>query len=93
MTKTDAAMIEIELDNGKTLKFEVRRQDYIAFVNSAGKNPFNAMNNLLASSVADESSELFTELQANPANVTTLAGELIEQYQPDVAVVVKKRSR
>lgn len=92
MTKNTAATITLDLDNGSQLSFAVERQHYIAFVNSAGKNAYNAMNNLLAASVTDDSRELLTELQKNPANVSELAGELLEMYKPDIAVAVKKRN-
>ena len=91
MSKNTAANITLDLDDGRTLRFAVERQHYIAFINGASKNAFNAMNNLLAASVTDDSRELLTELQHNPANVTDLAGELLELYKPDVAVAVKKR--
>lgn len=91
--KTTAAKIELELDNGTTLSFAVERNHYIAFVNAASKNSFNAMNNLLAASVTPASREALTELLQNPANVPELVAAVMEEYKPDVAVTVKKRSK
>lgn len=93
MSNNQATRITLELDNGAELHFDIQRQHYVAFINSAAKNSFNAMNNLLASSVAEESRPLLTELQGNPANIPELAGEVIELYKPDVAVTVKKRGK
>lgn len=93
MSKNTAVNITLELDNGTSLHFAVTRPNYVSFVNGVSKNSFNAMNNLLAASVTDESRPLLTELQDNPANIPELAGELIELYKPDVAVAVKKREQ
>lgn len=83
----------VELDNGTNLVFEVKRQDYINFVNMASKNSFNAMQNLLANSVTDECEKALQDLIANPANVTEIASEVVQDYKPDVAATVKKRKR
>jgi hypothetical protein len=90
---TNVQVITVDLDNGTSLVFEVKRQDYINFVNGSVKNTFNAMQNLLANSVTEQSEEVLQDLIANPANVTEIAGEVIQDYKPDVAATVKKRKR
>ncbi len=93
MSNNNAARIELGLEDGTTLAFNVKREDYIKFINGASKHSFNAMNNLLAASVDAESQAALAELQKNPANVPELAGALLEEYTPDVTVAVKKRSK
>ena len=84
-------IIDMELESGERLAFEIKRDDYVKFVNSALKNPFNAQQNLLVSTVVAANKEALNALLDNPANVTELCGALLEDYKPDVAVAVKKR--
>lgn len=93
MSTNNTVPIDLELDNGTKLLFNVKREDYIKFINAANKNSFNAMNNLLAGTVDDDSQAALAELQKNPANVPELAGELLELYKPDITVAVKKRRK
>lgn len=89
--KNNVQEITVELEGRDDLYFDVKRQDYINFINGGAKNPFNAMQNLLANSVRAESQSGLDELLGNPANVPEIAGAIIEDYKPDVAAVVKKR--
>lgn len=92
-TKTANQDIVIELGNGTALSFSVERQHYISFVNSSNKNPFNAMQNFLADAVIEDSNDDLNALIANPANVTEIAGAVLEEYKPDIQVTVKKRKK
>lgn len=91
MSKDNIQVVELDLGEGNELTFNVERKAYIDFLNSSTKNPFNAMQNLLASTVSDQSSAQLTPLLTNPANVPELAGALLEEYKPDISVTVKKR--
>lgn len=82
--------ITLETGDGVEFTFEVKRDDFIKFVNSAMKNTFNAQQNLLASAIVPEHRDALTTLLENPANVPELCGALLEEYKPSVTVSVKK---
>lgn len=84
-------IITLETGDGTEFTFDVKRDDFIKFVNSAMKNTFNAQQNLLASTIVQEHRDALTALMDNPANVPEFCGALLEEYKPDVSVVVKKR--
>lgn len=92
--QTNTGEKTIEINTGDDdMTFVVGRDDYIKFVNGATKNSFNAMQNLLAATVVKDDEQKLSQLVANPANVTELAGAVLEQYQPDVTATVKKPSK
>lgn len=83
--------IQMELGDGSVLQFNMTRDIYVKFLNETLPNDkYNAMHNMLARSVTDDSKEKLLELLENPANCQLLVSSLIEEYQPDIQVVVKK---
>lgn len=84
--------IALELSDESTLNFSVTREDYIKFINDTNpKEKFNSMHNFLMRTVVEDDKPRLRELLLNPANTSELLGEVIEEYKPDVEVVVKKR--
>lgn len=85
-------VISLELSDDSTINFNVSREDYIKFINETNpKDKFSSMHNFLMRTVEQDDKERLRELLKNPANVLDLAGEVIEEYKPDVTVVTKKR--
>lgn len=93
-TKADAQHIELELSDSSKLTFHVDTDDYCKFVNETmPNNKISPMHNFLVRTVDDADKERLQELLKNPANTTTLAGEVLEEYKPDIQVIAKKRSK
>ncbi len=87
-------VIEIEVDDVE-LKFSVTRPGYNGFINKVSdKNKVAPAHNFLVMSIDEEQKEsLMTILKDNPGAEIQIAGALIEEYVPDLDIVVKKRKR
>jgi len=85
---------DITLEVGeKEFTFTLTPQDVTKYFNSLGQNNKVApANNLLVNTVKQEERATLKALLGNPVMVMQLAGTLVEEYGPDVEVVVKKRS-
>lgn len=91
---TSTQIIELELEDSSILKFNIERDDYIKFINETKpNNKFDSMHNFLMRTIDDDSRDTLRKLLENPANTTELVGEVLEEYTPDIKVVVKKRKR
>lgn len=85
---------EITLEVGdKEFTFTVTPQDATKYFNSLTQNSKVApANNLLMNTVHQEERATLKALLANPVLVMQLAGALLEEYGPDVEIIVKKHS-
>ena len=86
-----AQKIEITV-MGKDLIFCPERQDYNRYINSiTPKDKVSPSHNFLVSVVDDASkNDLMTILKNYPGAELELAAVVIEQYVPDLGIVVKK---
>ena len=85
---------EITLEVGsQEFTFNLTPQDVTKYFNTLTQNNKVAPgNNLLVTTVKQEQRAALKELLENPVMVMQLAGSLLEEYGPDVEVIVKKRS-
>ncbi|MFJ3371016.1 putative phage tail assembly chaperone [Pseudomonas sp. NPDC086251] len=85
---------DITLEVGdKEFTFTLTPQDVTKYFNSLTQNNKVApANNLLVNTVKQEERARLKELLGNPVMVMQLAGALVEEYGPDVEVIVKKPS-
>lgn len=79
---------------GKSLTFAVGRDDYNKYINAVtAKDKVAPSHNFLIQTVADGSlADLKKVLEANPGAEVQLASALLEDYTPDLDIVVKKSS-
>lgn len=79
---------------GTDFNFTVGRDDYNKYLNSImPNNKVAPHHNLLMSTVDDDSRDaLRTLLKETPGADMNIGGALIEEYTPDLEVVVKKSS-
>ncbi|RON20588.1 hypothetical protein BK660_16165 [Pseudomonas brassicacearum] len=85
---------DITLEVGdKEFTFTLSPQDVTKYFNALTQNNKVApANNLLVNTVKQEERASLKALLGNPVMVMTLAGTLVEEYGPDVEVIVKKPS-
>jgi hypothetical protein len=85
---------DITLEVGdKEFTFTLTPQDVTKYFNSLTQNNKVApANNLLVNTVKQEERATLKALLGNPVMVMQLAGTLVEEYGPDVEVIVKKPS-
>ena len=85
---------DITLEVGdKEFTFSMTPQDVTKYFNALTQNNKVApANNLLVNTVKQEERASLKALLGNPVMVMTLAGTLVEEYGPDVEVIVKKPS-
>ncbi|MGP5566406.1 putative phage tail assembly chaperone [Pseudomonas helleri] len=89
---TDRREITLEVGD-KEFTFTVTPQDATKYFNSLTQTSKVApANNLLMNTVKQEERATLKELLGNPVLVMQLAGALLEEYGPDVEIIVKKRS-
>jgi hypothetical protein len=83
---------DITLEVGdKEFTFTLTPQDVTKYFNSLTQNNKVApANNLLVNTVKQEERATLKALLGNPVMVMQLAGALVEEYGPDVEVIVKK---
>jgi hypothetical protein len=85
---------DITLEVGeKEFTFSMTPQDVTKYFNAmTANNKVSPSHNLLSNTVAaDQRTELRT-LLANPVMTMQIAGALLEEYAPDVEIIVKKPS-
>ena len=85
---------DITLEVGdKEFTFTLTPQDVTKYFNTLTQNNKVApANNLLVNTVKQDERASLKALLGNPVMVMTLAGALVEEYGPDVEVLVKKPS-
>ena len=78
---------------GKEFTFTLTPQDVTKYFNAmTANNKVAPSHNLLSNTVvADQRADLRT-LLANPVMTMQIAGALLEEYAPDVEIIVKKHS-
>ncbi|VVO92552.1 hypothetical protein PS870_02395 [Pseudomonas fluorescens] len=83
---------DITLEVGdKEFTFTLTPQDVTKYFNSLTQNNKVApANNLLVNTIKQEERASLKALLGNPVMVMQLAGALVEEYGPDVEVIVKK---
>lgn len=87
---------EIELEaGGKDFTFTVTRESYNRYINSiTPANKVAPSHNFLMDCVNEDSRASLRELLENtPGAEVQMGGAVIEEYTPDLALVVKKRKR
>jgi hypothetical protein len=85
---------DITLEVGdKEFTFSMTPQDVTKYFNAmTANNKVSPSHNLLSNTVAaDQRTELRT-LLANPVMTMQISGALLEEYAPDVEIIVKKHS-
>ncbi|MEZ2876909.1 putative phage tail assembly chaperone [Pseudomonas lundensis] len=89
---TDRRDITLEVGE-KEFTFTLTPQDVTKYYNSVTQNNKVApANNLLVSTVDQQERATLKPLLSNPTMVLQLAGALLEEYSPDVEIIVKKPS-
>lgn len=89
---TERREIELEIGNNE-FTFELTPQDVTKYFNAVNQNNKVApANNLLVTTVKQEQRASLKPLLANPVMIMQLAGTLLEEYGPDVEIIVKKPS-
>lgn len=85
---------EITLEVGEQeFTFTLTPPDVTKYFNALTQtNKVAPGNNLLMTTVKQEERATLKPLLGNPVMVMQLAGTLLEEYAPDVEVIVKKRS-
>lgn len=85
---------EITLEVGtKDFAFFLSPQDVTKYFNAMTANNKVAPSfNLLSTTVKQEQRAELRELLANPVMTMQIAGALLEEYAPDVEIIVKKSS-
>jgi hypothetical protein len=78
---------------GTEFVFSLTPQDVTKYFNSTtNSNKVAPANNLLVNTVQQEQRATLKPLLANPVTVMELVGALLEEYSPDVEIIVKKSS-
>jgi len=85
---------EITLEVGENeFTFNLTPADVTKYFNALTQtNKVAPGNNLLMNTVQQEQKAVLKPLLGNPVMVMQLAGALLEEYAPNVEVIVKKRS-
>ena len=85
---------EITLEVGENeFTFNLTPEDVTKYFNALNQtNKVAPGNNLLMTTVLQDQKTVLKPLLANPVMVMQLAGALLEEYAPNVEVIVKKRS-
>ena len=77
----------------KEFTFRMTPQDVTKYFNSTtNNNKVAPANNLLMTTVKQDEKASLKPFLANPVTVMELAGALLEEYSPDIDVIVKKSS-
>ena len=89
---TDRRDLTLEVGD-KDFTFTLTPQDVTKYFNSLTQNNKVApANNLLVNTVDQQERATLKPLLTNPTMVLQLAGALLEEYAPDVEIIVKKHS-
>ncbi|WP_122512771.1 putative phage tail assembly chaperone [Pseudomonas viridiflava] len=90
MSQTQAREITLEI-GAQEFTFTLTPQDVTKYFNAMTANNKVAPSfNLLSSTVLPAEKAALRELMANPVNTMQIAGALLEEYAPDVGIIVKK---
>ena len=90
MSQTQAREITLEIGT-KEFTFTLTPQDVTKYFNAMTANNKVAPSfNLLSSTVLPAEKAALRELMANPVMTMQIAGALLEEYAPDVEIIVKK---
>lgn len=83
---------EITLEIGeKEFAFNLTPQDVTKYFNAMTANNKVAPSfNLLSTTVLPAQKADLRELMVNPVNTMQIAGALLEEYAPDIGIIVKK---
>ena len=77
----------------KEFTFHLTPQDVTKYFNATTQaNKVAPANNLLITTVKQEERASLKPFLANPVTVMELAGALLEEYSPDIDIIVKKSS-
>lgn len=78
--------------NGKDWKFKVNATAFNKYLNSLGKqaNMVQSATNFLTSTIDEKQRKEFIEFVQLPGAAINLVGPLVEEYQEDFEVTVKK---
>ncbi len=77
--------------NGKELQFNVTTAAYNKYLNSlTATNKVQPSHNFCMATVTDESKEALKEFLSQPGAAVTIAGYVVEDYQPEFEITVKK---
>ena len=88
----DRRVITLEIGD-QEFTFSLAPQDVTKYFNAiTANNKVAPSNNLLTTTVLPAQKDALRPLLANPVFVMQLAGTLLDEYAPDVEVVVKKPS-
>lgn len=76
------------------IEFDIGRDDYNKYINSVTQNNKIApSHNFLMSTVNEKQKAALREiLEQTPGSEVQLAGAILEEYTPDLGIVVKKSS-
>lgn len=89
---TERREITLEVGNLELI-FTLTPQDVTKYFNSVTQNNKVApANNLLMTTVGQTDRTALKQILANPVLVMQMAGTLLEEYGPDVEIIVKKPS-
>jgi len=89
---SDKREITLELGSNE-FTFNLTPQDVTKYFNSlTANNKVAPASNLLSTTVAQEQRATLKEKLGNPVFVLQLIGVLLEEYAPDVEIIVKKPS-
>ncbi|WP_025108617.1 putative phage tail assembly chaperone [Pseudomonas sp. H1h] len=84
--------ITLEMGNLE-FTFSLTPQDVTKYFNATTQaNKVAPAHNLLMGTVKQEDKTALKQLLENPVTTMTMAGALLEEYSPDVQVIVKKPS-
>lgn len=86
---------DITLEIGaQEFTFSLTPQDITKYFNATTQaNKVAPAHNLLMGTVKQDEKAALKPLLENPVTTMTIAGALLEEYSPDVEVIVKKPSR
>ena len=88
-------IVTLEID-GVDFNFNITRELYNSFAGKIAKasSPHQPMHNFLIDTIDnDQRTALVTIIRANPGSEMDIMTGVIEDYKPDLQVVVKKRKR
>ncbi|MCD5970430.1 putative phage tail assembly chaperone [Pseudomonas quasicaspiana] len=94
MTEVTEVNRDITLEiKGTDFVFHLTPQDVTKYFNATTQaNKVAPATNLLTGTIKQEQKAELKPLLANPVTVMELAGALLEEYSPDIGLVVKKSS-
>lgn len=90
-TDTETQTIDVDI-NDNALSFDVGVSDYNAFVSGLmKKDPLQPSHNFCMYTVKKEHKDTLKEILKLPGAAVTIASTIVEEYQPEMVVIAKKR--